>query len=139
MTIHDDLREIITRIQTLGWDAQIEPDIGGRRPDLVITKPGGPTWIVELKHRGIPLHMADLGQVVSFREAWIKEHPEVGPVGGEAAEQPMVRVAILTDEEDPTEFFKASAQELDVELFTQRKRGAELAEAFVSHLQQSAC
>jgi hypothetical protein len=128
MSIHDELEVLSSRAKREGWTTEIQPNIANFQPDLVVSLPDGSNLIVEFKDQLTPLHMADLGQVVGFREAWNRER---GPDHGRC------QAMIVTHEEKPTEFFRAAANELGVDLLLTRKKGDDLAEEFVSRVRRT--
>jgi hypothetical protein len=133
MSMDSDLKKVAERFTELGWSAQLEPKIGDRVPDMLLEDPKGQSYIVQTKGQWTPVHMADLGQITDFRDAFMKERRKAGPF------EPIERIAepklvFWTKEETPTGYFKSAADALGIDTFSSKKRGDDLVEDFVTRL-----
>ncbi len=70
-TVHESLvRGIADRLTHDGWTVDVEPNLGGYRPDLVMQTPDGATLVVaEVKAKEDQVHFASLGQVAAYRRS----------------------------------------------------------------------
>jgi hypothetical protein len=132
MSTRNDIRDIATHAKQKGWVSRIEPTIGGRIPDLVLTTPHGRMWVVEAKQRRRPLHMADIGQVVAFRNAVRREVISQNPA---IPESDINAAIIVSGREMVTEYFASSAADVGISLYYSDKHGVDLAADFLHYLQ----
>lgn len=134
MSTRDDVQALIHMATSLGWPAEVEPDIDGRRPDVVIQQPEGISWIVEFKQgRDTALHMADLGQIAGYAEALARRNVE--GFGGPEVHDLLAQIRLLlVTTEPPTDFFKSGAEQLGIDVLQSDKTGQDLAAQLVEHI-----
>jgi hypothetical protein len=51
------------------WEVSREEIVGAVRPDIVARKPGGPTYVIEVKERDLDANFGAVAQVETFRNA----------------------------------------------------------------------
>ncbi len=69
------LNTVGTSLRDRGLDVELEPPIGGTRPDIVATRAGQWVYIIELKTGEGPVHFSLISQLLSFKTIYESMRP----------------------------------------------------------------
>lgn len=62
-------------LEDRGLHVEVEPTIGGSRPDVIATVQNGPAYIIEVKVGGGPAHFSLIAQLLAFVESYKMARP----------------------------------------------------------------
>ncbi len=69
-TSHDQLVDAVEQVlREQHWDVSRDQILGTVRPDIVARKPGGPTYVFEVKRGQLDANLGAVAQVETFRRA----------------------------------------------------------------------
>jgi predicted RecB family endonuclease len=113
---------LASTLANLRWGIQ-KRDPASLRPDIVVTRPDGKTFVVEIKMGEGPVHFASIAQVESYAH-------ELGALQGREV------IPILVTNQELAPALSAVAEKVGVEVVKARGSTAdEITESVVSHLQ----